>query len=256
MSQHDNRIVEEFSRQAESIATAAVFNDETILERIREAARLTPAARVLDVACGPGIVVEHLARGCREAVGCDITPQMIEKARSRCAAAGLGNVRFVPGRVEALPFEDGEFDVVVSRSAVHHFMDPSAAFREMARVVRAGGRVITLDVASSEDPEQANLHNALEILRDPSHVRMLPKSELNRAIGQAGLLVDEVIAWTNHREFDEWMKIISAPERVAPLKVVMAALARAGASAGIDLRLEAGKIRFDHHPALTIASKP
>jgi ubiquinone/menaquinone biosynthesis C-methylase UbiE len=71
-----------------------------------------------------------------------------------------------------LPFEDASFDTVVSRSAVHHFPDPAAAFREMARVVRVGGRVITVDVQSAETADEAALHNALEILRDPSHVRM------------------------------------------------------------------------------------
>src|SRR5690606_31844415 len=137
------------------MASAAVFNDKTILARIREAAHLAPAARILDVACGPGIVVEALAPGAAEVVGCDITPEMLEKARSRAEAAGLSNVRFVPAWAERLPFPDGAFDAVVSRSAVHHFPDPSAAIREMARVVRSGGRVITVDVMAAESAEDA-----------------------------------------------------------------------------------------------------
>ena len=115
----------------------------------------------------------------------------------------------------------------------------------MARVVRSGGRVITVDVQSTDMPEEAALHNALEILRDPSHVRMLPKSELHRSLADAGLEIEEAVTWTNHREFSEWMKITAAPERIAPLSVVMTALARSGASAGIGLRLESGKLRFE-----------
>jgi hypothetical protein len=125
----------------------------------------------------------------------------------------------------------------------------------MARVVKPGGRVITVDVQSSESPEEASLHNALEILRDPSHVRMLPRSELHRAITAAGLTIEEAISWTNHREFSEWMRIAAAPERVGPLEVVMTALARSGAGAGIGLRLEDGKLRFEHTAALTVAVK-
>jgi ubiquinone/menaquinone biosynthesis C-methylase UbiE len=250
---HDRLIRNEFTRQAAVMATAAIFNDANVLARIRDAARLTRSSRVLDVACGPGIVAEALAPGTGEVVGCDMTPEMLEKARERCAKAGLDNTRFTPGRAEALPFPDASFDVVVSRSAVHHFPDPPAAFREMARVVKPGGRVITVDVQSSEVAEEAALHNALEILRDPSHVRMLPKSELHRAITSAGLVVEDAITWTNHREFAEWMKITAAPERIAPLEVVMATLARRGASAGIGLRLEDGKMRFEHTAALTVA---
>ena len=210
---------------------------------------------MLDVACGPGIVVEALARLAGEVVGCDITPAMLEKARERCDRAGLANMLFTPGRAEALPFEEASFDVVVSRSAVHHFQDPTAAFREMARVVKRAGRIITVDVQSAEVPEEAALHNALEILRDPSHVRMLPKSELHRSLADVGLEIEEAITWTNHREFSEWMKITAAPERIAPLDVVMTALARSGASAGIGLRLEGGKLRFEHTAALTVAVK-
>ncbi len=253
MQAHETLVQSEFSRQADVMANTALFNDQGVLARICEAARLNGGSRALDVACGPGIVVEALARAAGEVVGCDITPAMVEKARQRCAAAGLANVRFMPGRAEDLPFDDASFDVVVSRSAVHHFVDPVAALREMARVVKPGGRVVTVDVTSAETPADAALHNALETLRDPSHTRMLPKSELHRALALAGLAVQECLEWTNHREFDEWLKITSAPERVGPLRVVMASLARGGATAGIGLRMEGEKILFEHKAALTVA---
>lgn len=256
MPQHDNVIRSEFSRQADAMASAALFNDSTILARIREAAHASPDARILDVACGPGIVVEALAAGAREVVGCDLTPEMLDKARSRAAAAGLTNVRFVPARAEALPFPDCAFDAVVSRSAVHHFPDPAAALREMARVVRRGGRVVTVDVMATESADGAALHNALEILRDPSHVRMLARTELHRALVLAGLEVAGCTTWTNHREFGEWMKIVTAPERIAPLRIVMTALARRGATAGIGLRLDDERLLFEHTAGLTIAVKP
>lgn len=255
MSDHEQLIRNEFSRQAGAMAQAAIFNDANVLARICDAGRLTRSSRVLDVACGPGIVVEALARSAGEVVGCDITPAMLEKARERCDLTGFTNTFFMPGRAEALPFEHASFDVIVSRSAVHHFTDPTAAFREMARVVKSGGRVVTVDVQSAEAPEEAALHNALEILRDPSHVRMLPRSELHRSIADAGLEIEEAITWENHREFFEWMKITAAPERIAPLNVVMTALAERGASAGIGLRLEGGKLRFEHTAALTVAIK-
>jgi ubiquinone/menaquinone biosynthesis C-methylase UbiE len=256
MSDHDDVVRREFTRQADAMAGAALFNDATVLERIRDAAHFMASPRILDVACGPGIVVEKLAPGAAEVVGCDITPEMLEKMRQRCAKAGLANVRAVPGRAEALPFDDGYFDAVVSRSAVHHFTDPPAALREMARVTRSGGRVITVDVTAAEDAADAALHNALEIIRDPSHVRMLAKSELHAALVAAGLRIGSFLPWSNHREYGEWMKITNAPERVGPLRVVMTALARAGTQAGIGLRMENGELRFEHHAALTVAVKP
>ena len=251
---HDNLIRAEFARQADTMAQAALFNDATILERIREAAQLTKDSRALDVACGPGIIVEVLACDAGEVIGCDITPEMLAKAEKRCA--GLKNVRFQIGRAEALPFDDGSFDVVVSRSALHHFVDPAVTLREMARVMKPGARMLAVDVMASEKAEEAALHNALEILRDPSHVRMLPRSELERHLTSAGLHVESCTTWINHREAGEWMKITNAPERIGPLKVVMAELARRGATAGLNLRVDGEKILFDHRPALTVAVKP
>ncbi|HKA45107.1 MAG TPA: methyltransferase domain-containing protein [Burkholderiales bacterium] len=252
---HEDIVRKEFARQAEAMAGAALFNDQTVLARIRDAARVTRDSRVLDVACGPGIVVEALAPGAGEVVACDITPEMLEQTRRRCRAAGLANVRCIPGCAEDLPFEDSAFDAVVTRSALHHFPDPARALREMSRVLRPGGRVVIVDVMASEDAEQAALHNALETLRDPSHVRMVSKSELERWLAEAGFAVESLLGWTNHREFGEWLKITNAPERVRPLQTVMTELARRGARAGINLRLEEGKLRFEHNPVLVAAVK-
>jgi hypothetical protein len=103
--------------------------------------------------------------------------------------------------------------------------------------------------------EDGDLHNALEIIRDPSHVRMLPRTELHRCLADAGLHVDQCVTWVNHREFTEWMKIVSAPERIGPLKVVMTALARAGIHAGVGLRLDGERILFEHTAGLTVATR-
>src|SRR5581483_7782262 len=113
--------------------------------------------------------------------------------------------------------------------------------------------MVTLDVMSSENAAEAALHNALEILRDPSHVRMLPRSELQKHLQAAGLRVESSTGWINHREAGEWLKITNAPERAGPLKVVMAELAKRGATAGLDLRVDGERILFEHRPALTVA---
>jgi hypothetical protein len=84
---------------------------------------------------------------------------------------------------------------------------------------------------------------------------MLSISELHVALAGAGLKIETCVPWTNHREFGEWMKITNAPERTGPLRVVMSALARSGARAGIDLREQDGRLRFEHHAALTVAVK-
>jgi ubiquinone/menaquinone biosynthesis C-methylase UbiE len=256
LSDHQRRVRNEFSRQADTMAAAAIFTDERILTHIREAAGLTRHTRVLDLACGPGIVSEALAYDTGEVIACDITPTMLIRARHRCAEAGLTNVHCTLGLAEALPFADQTFDVVVNRSALHHFPHPAAALAEMARVIRTSGRLVIVDVVSSEEPEESGLHNALEVLRDPSHTRMLPKSEILAHLREAGLEARTTMAWTNTREFDEWLRITNAPERMAPLHTVMTALAKAGIHAGINLHLNGDTIVFEHKSQLIVAEKP
>jgi len=160
------------------------------------------------------------------------------------------------GSATELPFAPESFDGVVTRLAIHHFGDPRRAFAEMFRVLRPGGTLVVADVVSAEDADAAALQNAIEILRDPSHMRMLPRSELVALIAGAGFHIGQESTWDKAREFEEWMGIVNDPERVAPLRIVVRALARAGESAGMGLSLADGKIRFFHRWCMIAATRP
>lgn len=253
---HSDRVTQEFARQAEAFASAPVVTDEALTARIACAVSPSMRGRTLDLACGPGILTEALARTGGEVVGFDLTPQMLERARERCRKTGLRNVSFLQGDAGALPFPDGHFDAAVTRFAVHHFPDPARVMGEMARVLRPGGTAVVADVVSSSDAEESRLHNALETLRDPSHARMLPREALRALVEGAGLAIEDESVWSMAREFGEWARIASDPARTQPLRVVMEALARAGLRAGIGLRLEGSRLIFDHHSLLLKAKKP
>jgi ubiquinone/menaquinone biosynthesis C-methylase UbiE len=167
------RTRQEFARQAAGFAASAATTDQAQVARLVEAIGET-AGRVLDVGCGPGIVTSALAEGAQEVVALDLIPQMLEQARERCAKAGRTNVVFKEGSATALPFADATFDAVVTRLSFHHFAEPNVALKEMLRVLRRGGILTIADVVSSEEPDKSELQNAIEVLRDPSHVRMLP----------------------------------------------------------------------------------
>src|SRR5688572_14551801 len=127
---HQTQIRDEFTRQADTMMASAVFTDEQILARIRDAAGLTPQSRVLDLACGPGIVTAALAPYAGAVTALDLTPTMVARARQRSRDDGLSNVHCALGLAEALPFADETFDVIVNRSALHHFPYPDVALAE------------------------------------------------------------------------------------------------------------------------------
>jgi SAM-dependent methyltransferase len=111
--------------------------------------RLELGERVLDVGSGAGTdsLVAALMVGPEGSVtGIDMTPEMLAKARSGAAELGLGNVTFVEGEAEALPFADGSFDVVISNGVIDLVPDKDAVFLEIHRVLAPGGRIQIADV--------------------------------------------------------------------------------------------------------------
>jgi SAM-dependent methyltransferase len=155
-----------------------------------------------------------------------------------------------------MPFTSAAFDAVVTRLSVHHFDQPARVFAEIFRVLRPGGGFVVADVISSEVGLESELQNAIEILRDPSHTRMLPAAELASLVEGAGFAIEACATWDKPREFEEWMGIVNDPSRVAPLRVVVRALARAGIPAGMGLSADADRITFFHRWNLIAARKP
>jgi demethylmenaquinone methyltransferase / 2-methoxy-6-polyprenyl-1,4-benzoquinol methylase len=114
-----------------------------LVERIRAA----PEETVLDVACGTAAVSLELARryGCR-VVGVDQSAAMLAAGRERVRAAGLsGRIELRESRAEELPFEDASFDALTFTYLLRYVDDAAATMKELARVVRPGGRIAMLD---------------------------------------------------------------------------------------------------------------
>lgn len=195
MPSHNEKILDQFSRQAVPFSTAAPIRDDKALRLLVTSAGTTASDHVLDVACGPGLVVCAFAEVAERVTGIDLTPAMIERAATLARDKGLINVELVVGDVLPLPFPDESFSIVVSRFAFHHFPSPKAVLAEMRRVCRRGGRVVVADLTASESPEKAAAFHRMEILRDPSHARALSASELRSLVQSAGLTEVEESGW-------------------------------------------------------------
>ena len=117
----------------------------------RDAARLLPhlrpGMRLLDVGCGPGSITAGLARAVApgEAVGIDVSADVLDEARAHAADAGVTNVRFEAANVYALPYESGSFDVAHAHQVLQHLAAPVDALVEMRRVLRPGGLAAVRD---------------------------------------------------------------------------------------------------------------
>ena len=237
------------------MAQAPAFTAEAVTTRFAEAIASKASGVMLDLACGPALLLARLASAMRLSVGVDATPAMIRMARAKCRAASRANVQFVESLAEDLPFATATFDCVVTRLSIHHFLDPLVVLRDVKRVLKSDGLLVIGDVISSEDADERRLHNALEQLRDPSHIRMLPESELLELVAAAGFRVTATDHWRQQRQFDEWAAIVANARSLQSLEVAMRTIAEAGITAGIHLRASADSVEFVHHWAF-IAAQP
>jgi SAM-dependent methyltransferase len=184
---HRDVIQDQFTKQAVPFSNAPGIRDEEALALVVDAVAAGPEDTVLDVACGPGLVVSAFARVVRRAIGVDVTPAMLARAQSLARERGLQNVEWVQADAPPLPIVDGAFSVVVSRFAFHHLSDPAAVLADMTRACRRGGRVAVVDLLASSDPVKAAAMNRMERLRDPSHARALDLAELSTLFPAVGL---------------------------------------------------------------------
>ncbi|MGH7933901.1 MAG: class I SAM-dependent methyltransferase [Candidatus Binataceae bacterium] len=204
-SHHKDVIRAEFTRQADAYAAAPAITDAERLARLVAAINPLPGARALEVATGPGYVAMALAARCHEVVGLDLTPAPIAIAERIRRERGIENVRFLVDDAENLPFNEGEFDIVVCRFAFHHFEDPAAILAQMCRVCRAGGTVAVEDMFASEMRARADYWNQVERLRDHSHRRALALSELIRMMAARGIEVDRLHSDRLTPAVEDWM---------------------------------------------------
>ncbi len=194
--------------------------------------------RVLDVGCGAGHTALAFAPRVREVVGLDLTQAMLDEAMALAVRRGLGNLRFERGDAMALPYPDACFDLVTCRQCAHHFERPETALREAARVLRPGGCLVVVDSVAPDDPAQDTFLNAIEVLRDPSHVRDHAVSCWLAMLAAAGLAAECRETWRLAIDFGDWVRRMGTPPaRVALLRELLAG-ATDGVRAGLAIRAE------------------
>jgi ubiquinone/menaquinone biosynthesis C-methylase UbiE len=122
-----------------------VYYDERVIERMAEVSGVGENSEVADVGTGTGFVAAGIAPRVKRVVGVDNAPEMLTVARENLTAVGVSNVDLASGEAERLPLEDGSVDAAFANMVLHHAEHPTAMLREMARVVRPGGRVAITD---------------------------------------------------------------------------------------------------------------
>ncbi|MXX25777.1 MAG: methyltransferase domain-containing protein [Caldilineaceae bacterium SB0668_bin_21] len=205
-------VQEQFGRVAAKYLTSTVHAQGEDLPVMVEAANLKGDERVLDAGCGAGHTAASFAPHVGEVVALDFTATMLNQVEVLAEYRGLTNLSTRLGDVEKLPFADSSFDLVVSRYSAHHWARPDKALHEFHRVLRAGGQFILSDVLGFGDPVCDTYLNAIEVLRDPSHVRDYTLEEWSNRFAAAGFNLEVVFPYRIFLHFEEWTERMETPE--------------------------------------------
>lgn len=255
MSTHQELILDQFTKQAIPFATAPGIKDEEALKLLVEFSGAGADDTVLDVACGPGLVVCAFAQVVNHATGIDLTPAMIAQARALQGEKRLTNVSWQVGDILPLPYDNASFSLVASRYAFHHFLDPGAVLAEMRRVCRPGGKVVIIDVTSSPEPEKAAAYNHMEKLRDPSHVRGLTLNELEGLFASNGFSAPRKTFYRVESELgDTLRRSFPNPGDADEIRRIFLE-ASDNDGLGLEVRREGDKIRFAYPIAVVMAGR-
>ncbi len=208
-------VEQQFSQVAANYSTSAVHASGAELLHMLQIADLKGDERVLDAGCGAGHTALAFAPHVAEVVAMDLSDAMLEQVALLAVERGITNITLKRGDVENIPFADSEFDRVVSRYSAHHWPDPQRALREIKRVMKKNSpsrsQFILADIVSSDMFTVDTYIQAIELLRDPSHVRDHTTAQWMAMLSGAGYGSELVYEWDVRLDFDSWVERMRTP---------------------------------------------
>jgi ubiquinone/menaquinone biosynthesis C-methylase UbiE len=204
-----------FGASATSYLTSNVHASGEDLRHLAEKIGSLPSGCVLDLGCGAGHASFAVSPVADEVTAYDMTPEMLLTVADEAARRGLGNITTRQGTAEQLPFQSATFDWAISRFSAHHWQGIGQALREVRRVLKPGGQVIFIDITGNESPILDTHLQAVELLRDGSHVRNYSGREWSQLFTETGFQSEITSRWRIPIDFQSWIKRINTPEHRA-----------------------------------------
>jgi ubiquinone/menaquinone biosynthesis C-methylase UbiE len=194
------------------------------IRRLLPRARTGPMPAILDVGCGTGVNLLEAARWfapARQLCGIDISPGMVSVAAAKAAALGIP-ATFTVGDAEQLPYDSGQFDLIICNSVLHWFKDRGAALREIGRVLKPGGQLLLICAASPGFREwfafTDQLRQLIGLAPHPSLVPNLPTAvEVGGLMQEAGFVLDHLANPVHLQQITDYESFIQLMSTVAPL---------------------------------------
>lgn len=208
---HEKVVKAQFGPRARAYVESAVHATGEDLTALEAIVRERRPARALDLGTGGGHVAYLLARHAAAVTAADLSAGMLAAVAATARERGLANLATAEAAAERLPFPDGGFDFLACRYSAHHWRDFEGGLREARRVLAADAPATFIDVVAPGAALLDTHLQAIELLRDTSHVRNRTAGEWLAALGWAGFAVRACRTWRLRMGFPVWIARMRTP---------------------------------------------
>lgn len=239
-----------FNKQAEDYNKFEFINNKTEIGKIINVGYPYKNKRVLDLACGSGIIALELSKYADIVDALDVSPLMIDRLKKECNNKKLNNINYLVGDAHNLKYEDNTFDTVITRLSMHHFNNPRIVLKEIKRVLKNLGELIIIDIITSEDEEEMRLQNSFNKIRDFSHNKFFTLNSLKKILRETNFINPEIQLWKQKRNFKDWISLSNYSDDDEILYNIMGGFAAHDIKLGMDLRIEKNELLFEQKMVL------
>ena len=208
---HNSTVSSQFGPQAANYLKSLVHSTGKDLDLLQKFVEGHKNAKVLDMGCGGGHVSYTVSPYVGHVIAFDLTREMLDVVSNEATKRNLRNIETILGDIKALPFSDESFDYVFSRFSAHHWFDLGSGIKEACRVLKPNGKAAFIDVISPALPKLDTHLQAIEILRDISHVRDYSIREWHEALEFNGLHILRQSMLRLRLDFSAWIQRINTP---------------------------------------------
>jgi SAM-dependent methyltransferase len=208
---HEKIVEAQFGPRAKAYVDSAVHAQGADLDALKAIVGEVRPERALDLGAGGGHVSYLMARHAGQVTAADLSPDMLAAVAATARDRGLANITTIEAPAESLPFEAGRFDFLACRYSAHHWRDFDGGLREARRVLKANSRAAFID-AYSPGPALFDTHlQAVELLRDTSHVRDYTAAEWLAALARSNFALAGCRTWRLRMDFPVWTARMRTP---------------------------------------------
>ena len=203
---HESVVEDQFGSRALAYVQSTVHSEGEDLDALEAIAEVVKPQHAVDLGTGGGHVAYRLSAHSGLVTAIDLSKAMLDAVTATARERGLTNIETCVSSVEKTPFEDASFDMLGSRFSAHHWVDFDAGLREARRILKPGATAVFIDVVSPGYAIFDTHLQAMELLRDPSHVRDYTEAEWAGSLTRSGFRLKSTRMRRLRMNYSSWVE--------------------------------------------------